>query len=158
MPPESGRNNQIIGFLFLAIAQIVGFRYVRSQNTEIQVRGNPQNRWPDVVVLDERHPAQLQRRSTVTLGMMPPLLVIEVVSPGNRNHQRDYKEKLVQYQDRHIPEYWIVDPNTGEIWVHCLDPSGTYAAAQVYRDDEVVVSAILPQLKLTVRDILSAGD
>lgn len=42
--------------------------------------------------------------------MAPPLLVIEVVSPGELQRNRDYITKRLQYQDCGIPEYWIVDP------------------------------------------------
>lgn len=42
--------------------------------------------------------------------MAPPLLVIEVVSPGELQRNRDYIAKRLQYQDCGIPEYWIVDP------------------------------------------------
>ena len=158
LPPESGRNNQIIAYLFLAIVQVVGFKYVRSQNTEIQVRGNPQNRWPDIVILDDSHPAQLHKRSTITLGMMPPVLVLEVVSPGKRNQQRDYQDKLIQYQDRQIPEYWIVDPDARKVTVFVLDESGQYTSASVYQGMQALQSSVLPQLSLTAEDIITAGD
>ena len=42
--------------------------------------------------------------------MAPPLLVVEVVSPGELQRDRDYIAKRMQYQERGIPEYWLVDP------------------------------------------------
>jgi Uma2 family endonuclease len=47
--------------------------------------------------------------------MSPPLLVIEIVSPGELQRElgrisfagRDYIAKRSQYQDRGIPKYWI---------------------------------------------------
>ncbi len=53
--------------------------------------------------------------------MAPPLLVIEVVSPGEIPRERDYIAKRTQYQDCGIPEYWIVDPQTKTILVLELD-------------------------------------
>jgi Uncharacterized protein conserved in cyanobacteria len=45
-----------------------------------------------------------------------PELVIEVLSPGKRNAQRDRETKLKLYARRGVDEYWIVD------WTrHALD-------------------------------------
>lgn len=55
--------------------------------------------------------------------MLPPLLVIEVVSPGEIQRDRDYIAKRYQYQDCRIPEYWIVDPQAQTILV--LELTGT---------------------------------
>ena len=40
----------------------------------------------------------------------PPALVIEILSPGPRNIQRDRLTKLRLYDKHGVPEYWIVDP------------------------------------------------
>lgn len=37
-------------------------------------------------------------------------LVMEVVSPDRKSHQRDYVTKVADYAEGGIPEYWIVDP------------------------------------------------
>ncbi|MDX2243823.1 MAG: Uma2 family endonuclease [Leptolyngbyaceae cyanobacterium bins.302] len=108
VPPESGRNNQIAIFLVLYFARLIDFRRVRAQGLEIEVRGEPRNRFPDVTVLREEHMTQLQRRDTIRLDMASPLLVVEVVSPGEIQRDRDYIAQRSQYQDRAIPEYWIV--------------------------------------------------
>ena len=49
--------------------------------------------------------------------MSPPLLVIEVVSPGDIQRERDYIAKRIQYQDCSVPEYWIIDPQAQSILV-----------------------------------------
>ena len=49
-------------------------------------------------------------QAAITLDMAPPRLVVEVVSPGQENHRRDYREKRNQYEWRGIPEYWICRP------------------------------------------------
>jgi len=40
----------------------------------------------------------------------PPALVIEILSPGPANIQRDRLTKLHLYDKHGVPEYWIVDP------------------------------------------------
>lgn len=53
-----------------------------------------------------------------------PLIVIEILSPGNRRN--DLIKKLPRYASRRIPEYWIVDPSTKAIWINLLDENGNY--------------------------------
>lgn len=54
-----------------------------------------------------------------------PTIVIDVVSPGIRNRERDYDEKREEYLAAGVLEYWIVDPDkramlaltrTGDTW------------------------------------------
>lgn len=73
------------------------------------MRGEPRNRYPDLTIIREEHVKQLARRSTIRLSMAPPLLVVEVVSPGELQRDRDYVAKRRQYEDLGVPEYWIVD-------------------------------------------------
>jgi Uma2 family endonuclease len=82
MPPESGLNIQIATFLLLKFAEILDYRRVRGQGLELEVRGEPKNRYPDLTIIREEHIQQLSKRNTIRLSMAPPLLVIEVVSPG----------------------------------------------------------------------------
>ena len=52
---------------------------------------------------------------------MPPEIVIEVVSPGKKNANRNYRQKRAQYQARGISEYWIVDPLAEKITILSLN-------------------------------------
>ena len=119
VPPESGKNVQIANRLFLIFALLLGTDRVRGHGLELEVNGEPRNRYPDLTILREEHIEQLAKRNTVRLTMSPPLLVIEVVlkdtashiSPGELQRNRDYVAKRTQYQDCGIPEYWIIDPD-----------------------------------------------
>jgi Uma2 family endonuclease len=117
MPPESGLNFQIANRLFLVFALMLGTDRVRGHGLELEVRGEPKNRYPDLTIIREEHIQLLSQRNTILLSMLPPLLVIEVVSPGEIQRERDYIAKRSQYQDCEIPEYWIVDPQTQTILV-----------------------------------------
>jgi Uma2 family endonuclease len=81
-------------------------------------------------------------------------LVVEVVSPGNLQRDRDYIAKRNQYLDLEVPIYWIVDPQVREIMVLTLTPEGYQE--QIYRgSDKLQFQATV--LNLTTDEILSAG-
>lgn len=107
MPPESSRNVLVSLFLLQQFLQILPFHWLRRMDTEIVVSGRV--RIPDLLVLGEDLAALLEDtgRSTITEDMPAPLLIVEVVSPGKANEDRDYRYKRSEYAARGIPEYWI---------------------------------------------------
>lgn len=154
VPPESGFNIGIANFLFTAFLPIVGYLRVRGHGLELEVNGEPRNRYPDLTIIKAEHIEQLRSRNTIRLSMAPPDLVIEVVSPGDLQRDRDYIAKRYQYQERDIPIYWIVDPHVKEITVLTLTSSGFQS--QIYQgSDKLKFNDIL--LSLTADEILSAG-
>ena len=62
---------------------------------------------PDLVVVD--NPAQVSDRGIEG----PPLLVIEVLSPGTTVYDRTTKSR--RYATLGVPHYWLVDPATHRI-------------------------------------------
>jgi Uma2 family endonuclease len=88
--------------------------------------------------------------------MAPPLLVIEIVSPGEIQRDRDYIAKRSQYQDCCIPEYWIVDPQTQTILVLELINS-VYTTVGNFSNVDLVRSPTFGQLELRIIDILNAN-
>ena len=90
VPPESGFNIEIANLLFLEFAMLVGYRRVRGHGLELEVRGEPKNRYPDLTILREEHIQQLLKRNTISLNMAPPLIVMEIVSPREMQRDRDY--------------------------------------------------------------------
>lgn len=155
LPPESGRNFQIATFLLLQLATLIDYRRIRGHGLELQVRGEPQNRFPDLTVLQEEHVEQLMRRNTILLSMAPPLLVIEIVSPGETSRSRDYTIKREQYENRGIPEYWIIDPQTQIVTVLELDGT-TYREVGTFQGEQVIQSSTFSELTLTAMQIFSA--
>jgi Uma2 family endonuclease len=155
VPPESDENVLISRAIDRALSEIVGFRRVRTHQLAIELLGQPKNRFPDLTVLQPEHLDQLQSlgKSAITLEMAPPLLVVEVVSPGSDNRRRDYLDKRNQYEWRGIPEYWIVDPQEQCVTVLAI-VEGTYAESS-FTADEVVVSPTFPNWSLTVAEMLS---
>jgi len=154
LPPESGENVQIANRLFLQFALLLGTDCVRGQGLELEVRGEPRNRYPDLTILRPKHIEQLRRRNTIRLSMAPPLLVVEVVSPGDLQRDRDYVAKRIQYQDCGIPEYWLVDPGAQVILV--LELAGnTYLEAGSFAGEKRVRSPQFPAFNLKVNQIFA---
>lgn len=141
--------------MFLQLAPIVSHLRVR-WGLELEVRGEPKNRYPDLTVIQEEHIEQLKRRNTIRLSMAPPILVIEAVSPGGENRERDYTDKRSQYQDRGIPEYWLIDPSQQIITVLQLE-GNVYKEVGVLRRNDLIRSSEFPILMLTAEQVLRSG-
>ena len=152
VPPESGINVQIANRLFLMFALLLGTDRVRGHGLELEVNGEPRNRYPDLTILREEHIEQLAKRNTVRLSMSPPLLVVEVVSPGELQRNRDYIAKRVQYQDCGIPEYWIIDPNVQTVLILQLS-QGNYQEVGSFSGESQLLSPQFPTLNLTAAQI-----
>ncbi|NJL49703.1 MAG: Uma2 family endonuclease [Leptolyngbyaceae cyanobacterium SM2_5_2] len=153
MPPESPRNVLISMFLIQQFLSYLPFYRLRRADTEILVSGRL--RIPDVMILGEELAVALEARgrSTITEEMPPPLLVVEVVSPGKINEDRDYRYKRSEYAVRGIPEYWIVDPDRAKVTVLTL-VDGWYEPEEL-GPDGVLQSPQFPELSLSVAKVLS---
>ena len=157
MPPESYENLRRALQLYDWLRTLVDSQQVCPQGLAIAVPGQPKNRYPDLTVLRSEHPEQMRTlgQAAITLDMAPPLLVVEVVSPGAENHRRDYFEKRNQYEWRGIPEYWIVDPILSQVAVHCLTAAGYEAV--IFTGDETVQSLTFQDLAVSAADVLTVG-
>lgn len=130
----------------------MGYRRLRVRGLEVEVRGEPKNRFPDLAVIRDEHIPLLQQRDTLRLSMPPPVLVVEVVSPGDVQRDRDYIANRQQYQDRGIPEYWLIDPLQAQMLVLTLT-DGSYQG-QPLQGEAAIASIGLPNLQLTVDQLL----
>jgi Uma2 family endonuclease len=155
VPPESGVNVQIATRLLVWFAQLIGTDQVRGHGLELEVRGEPRNRYPDLTIIREEHILQLAKRNTIRLFMAPPDLVLEVVSPGELQQERDYVAKRLQYQDRGIPEYWLVNPELKVVTVLSLKAE-TYAEVGTFQSRDRIVSLAFPALQLTADQLFTA--
>ncbi len=156
MPPASFLHSDIIDFIadcFRAIA--------REYNLDIKVKtgdvgvktGMNSSRIPDISVIDGQVWKSYRRESSAVIedNLM---LAVEVVSPGAEQISRDYTEKVAEYQETGIPEYWIVDPIQQKITVLVLD-KGSYTKT-IFTGDEEISSVTFPKLTLTPTEILEA--
>ncbi|MBD2427563.1 Uma2 family endonuclease [Phormidium sp. FACHB-1136] len=154
MPPESEENNEIARKLLFELAKHLPISLLAYRDTEIEVTGRRATcRIPDLLVHTEASKAAIAgtTRATITRDMPPPALVVEVVSPGQINRERDYRYKHTEYAARGITEYWIVDPETRQVTL-CLWVNGQYED-QAYSGAEVIQSTVVPGFGLTVAQI-----
>ncbi|PZV09669.1 MAG: hypothetical protein DCF32_01775 [Leptolyngbya sp.] len=157
VPPESGFNVEIATLLLLQFAAKVGHQRVRGHGLELEVRGEPRNRYPDFTVIRPEQVDQLKQRNTLRLSMGQPELVVEIVSPGEVQRNRDYVAKRSQYQDLGIPEYWIVDPQTATVLVLALR-DGVYEEYVTLSGSDRLQSLQLGALTITAAELFTPAD
>jgi len=96
---------------------------------------------PDLVILlNEQH-------DTIITGDRltgPPALVVEVVSPGSANSQRDRVYKLQLYSKHGVLEYWIVDPGNLTVEQYISQGSSLKLDQTLKREEERLSSAAIP--------------
>jgi Uma2 family endonuclease len=137
-------------------------RYLAENNLDLVVKTSvgvrteeATSRIPDVVVCSENLWQQVLARSGS--GILDfeetPLLVIEVVSQDRR---ADYVIKRGEYEQANVPEYVIADPTENRQRMRVmafLEGDDVYTEVD-YLPGEEMVSAILPNLRLSVNEIL----
>ncbi|GAB1543792.1 hypothetical protein NUACC21_64680 [Scytonema sp. NUACC21] len=82
-------------------------------------------------------------------------LVVEVVSPGKINEDRDYRYKRSEYAARGILEYWIIDPQKSQIVVLTL-VDGFYEET-TFRGSTMIQSQVFSGLEVSAEQVLKAG-
>lgn len=160
LPPESEPNTSLANFLFLQMVNAgLSFRQIHPHACEIQVPvlqpGDPANRYPDLTILRPEHLELTRKRLTITFDALPPYLVVEIVSPGERSRDRDYNRKRAQYAARGISEYWLVDPDINTILVLQRD-GGFYQEVGQFTEDMLIQSPQLEHLGISL-SLTAAG-
>lgn len=120
---------------------------------------------PDLMVLDRNRLIDeplWQKEPIITLGSSIKL-VVEIVST---NWQNDYARKFEDYAILGIPEYWIVDylgVGGREYLGKQKQPTITICTLnkdeyqrKLFRDNDVLVSSVFPQLQLTAAEIFAS--
>ena len=122
MSSESHLNQAIAIFLIVVFGRYVPPALLRTK-TEMQTSGSGVTvRIPDVMVLTEALDASMTgaSRGIVLADMPAPQLVVEVVLPGKKGRDRDYRYKRSEYAAKGIPEYWIIDTEQARVVVLTL--------------------------------------
>lgn len=82
-----------------------------------------------------------------------PDLVVEVLSPGRDNEQRDREIKLTLYSRRGVREYWIVDRAARTVEVYRRNGAATLELAATLTLGDTLTSPLLPDFALPVDQI-----
>ena len=121
------------------------------------------SRLPDIsVVPSESIEDCLDQSAVLTVAA---LLVVEIVSESTAT--QDYREKVSEYQQKGIQEYWIADPDPFGASKYIGSPKrptisvyslidGAYQV-QRFQGSDFVLSPTFPDLQLTADQILRAG-
>lgn len=143
LPMPTKYHQAISRVLFLALLSVVE-RFggdVFFAPLRIQVRPGA-FREPDLLlVLDKRDP---RAQDVFWLGAD---LVVEVVSPDKPT--RDTEEKVIDYAEASIPEYWIVNPLDATITVLRLE-GNAYTQHGVFARGETATSLLLNGFSISV--------
>jgi Uma2 family endonuclease len=97
-------------------------------------------RWSDIVSNDRFNAA--------------PDLVIEVMSPGKENRDRDLLVKRQLYAKYGVAEYWIVDPENRLVEVYRLRDNRLESAATL-RNEEEITTPLLPGFRMSVNSVFT---
>ncbi len=156
MPPASFLHSDIIDF----IADLIK-GYCRKQKLNIKVKTGDvgvktnvnSSRIPDLVVIDGQIWQSYGRGKSAVIDR-GVLLVVEVVSPGLEQIERDYTQKVKEYQNIGIKEYWIVDPMEQKVTVSILEKANYNQT--VFTGNKKINSMTFPLIEVTANEILEA--
>jgi Uma2 family endonuclease len=106
-------------------------------------------REPDILYMKEEN--ALRRHEDYWDGAD---LVMEIVSPDPKDRARDLKDKVREYAQAKIPEYWIVDPEEQMIRVLTLEGK-KYKVHGEFRRGEQATSVLLPGFAVSVEAVFA---
>ena len=151
LPMPTEIHEALVQFLFMALYQFVdrskcGKVYASGIRLQIIPR---KLRLPDVIFLHKDHFHARHNRVWEAAD-----LVMEVVSADAKDRQRDYEQKLADYAEGGVAEYWIVDPEQQRVHIHRLD-RGQYALHGEFSPGQQAASALLNGFTVNVADLFA---
>ncbi len=99
---------------------------------------------PDIVVVCDRD--KIDERGI----RGAPDLVVEILSPSSG--ARDTIEKRALYEHHGVPEYWIVDPETRQVFVLILK-EGRYSDPLIHRREDTPASLVRPEISIPLAEV-----
>ena len=84
-----------------------------------------------------------------------PELVVEVLSPGKANEDRDRLAKLKLYSRQGVQEYWIVDPVLQQVELYRREQAQLVRFATLLPTDELT-APVLPGFRCTVAEVFTS--
>jgi Uma2 family endonuclease len=82
---------------------------------------------------------------------------MEVVSDDPKDRRRDYEQKLLDYAEAKVAEYWIVDFERKIVVVHCLD-GDHYIIHGEFTHGQQATSILLDGFSIDVAALFAVAD
>ncbi len=117
---------------------------------------------PEQTVITHTNRRRADRVVWAGLGRHPdpkvdlPTIVAEWVSESKRDWQRDYVEKMEEYRELGIAEYWILDRFRRTLTVYRGTPDAPEAV--VIHEGETYRTPLLPGFELPLSPLLAVAD
>ncbi|MBE9063999.1 Uma2 family endonuclease [cf. Phormidesmis sp. LEGE 11477] len=160
MADEMPINTTIVTFLIIRFFQLGVSPYCLAAGHTIEMQSKRATaRKPDLIVHSEKSSTATLQDRLLRLDQPVPRLVVEVASNSQKDkssYRRDYVDKRKEYEQRGIPEYWIIDPIAESVVVLSLTDSAYQEST--FRGDSRIVSAEFPELTLSASQILLVDD
>ena len=147
----------LLSKIFWAEIDKLGLDWIVKRDVGTYVGINPEtgkerSRTPDLCVITQGQWNEVKaNKKAAAVLKTPPLLVVEVVSPGSK--RADYQEKESEYKNAGVREYWIIDLLKSKITVLSL-VNGDYQKTE-FTNNQLITSEIFPELSLTAKKVLS---
>jgi Uma2 family endonuclease len=147
----------LLSKIFWAEIEKLGLDWIVKRDVGTYVGINPEtgkerSRTPDLCVITQEQWNEVKaNKKAAAVLKTPPLLTVEVVSPGSK--KADYKEKESEYKNAGVREYWIIDLPKSKITVLSLI-NGDYQKTE-FTNNQLITSGIFPELSLTAKKVLS---
>lgn len=154
LPMPTEIHESIVQFLFLALYQFVDARKLGKVHFNgIRLRIRPRKvRLPDIIFLHKDHFHARHNRAWEGAD-----LVMEVVSGDPKDRQRDYEEKLIDYAEAKVAEYWIIDYERQVVIVHRLQ-GDRYAVHGEFTRCQHASSTLLDGFSVDVNALFAEAD
>ena len=112
-PAPSPKHQRIIGKLYRLLSEYVEKNMLGEillAPCDVYLDNHSNAVQPDIIYISSRQSGIVQENSSIH-GV--PDMLMEVLSPGNSDHDRILKKDL--YQKFGVKEYWIINPETNEV-------------------------------------------
>jgi len=102
---------------------------------------------PDLIVVCD--PSKLDKRGCIGA----PNLVIEVLSPGNRQLEMHGKYEL--YEEAGVKEYWLVNYTDKTVLVYLLNEAGRFIGLQPLTTAQTLTPNLFPELHINLEELFA---
>jgi Uma2 family endonuclease len=152
MPTEI--HETLAELLFFSLREFVEHRKLgKVHMSGIRLRIRPRKiRLPDIIFLHKDHFHARHNRAWDGAD-----LVMEVVSDDPQDRQRDYDQKLLDYAEAKVAEYWIVDYEQRLVVVHALQ-GDHYVIQGQFHPGQQATSALLAGFAVDVQALFAQAN